>query len=40
MSKTFYNLDIDWINNIKINLSAVQRRTLSLTKRRTVKSIK
>ena len=37
MTKTFYNLDIDWINNIKINLSAVQRRTLSLTKRRTVK---
>ena len=37
MSKMFYNLDTDWINNIKINLSAVQRRTLSLTKRRTVK---
>jgi len=30
-------LDTDWIKNIKVNLSAVQRRTSSLTKRRTVK---
>ena len=33
----FYDLDIDLINNIKVNLSAVERRTNTLTKRRTVK---
>ena len=33
----FYDLDIDLINNIKVNLSAVERRTTTLTKRRTVK---
>ena len=32
-----FELDINWINNIKVNLSAVERRTVSLTKRRTVK---
>ena len=37
MTNIFFDLDQDWINNIKINLSAVERRTLSLTKRRTVK---
>ena len=36
-NKTFFDLDVDLVNNIKINLSAVERRTLSLTKRRTVK---
>ena len=30
-------LDINWINNIKVNLSAVERRTTTLTKRRTIK---
>ena len=37
IKKTFYNLDTSWVNNVQINLSAVERRTLSLTKRRTVK---
>ena len=37
INKKFYDLDIDWINNIKVNLSAIERRTLSLTKRRSVK---
>ena len=36
-NKFFFDLDIDWINNINVNLSAVERRTSSLTKRRTVK---
>lgn len=35
--KTFFNLDFKWIDNVQINLSAVERRTISLTKRRTVK---
>ncbi len=35
--KTFFDLDLKWIDDIKINLSAVERRTTSLTKRRTVK---
>jgi len=35
--KVFFDLDLDWINNIKINLSAVERRTSTLIKRRTVK---
>ena len=35
--KTFFDLDVKWIDDIKINLSAVERRTISLTKRRTVK---
>ena len=29
-------LDLDLINNIKVNLSAVERRTSTLTKRRSV----
>ena len=35
--KDNFKLDINWINNIKVNLSAVERRTTTLTKRRTVK---
>ena len=35
--KIFYNLDSSWVNNTQINLSAVERRTSTLTKRRTVK---
>ena len=34
----FYDLDLSWINNIQVNLSAVERRTLSLVKRRSVKN--
>tara|TARA_B100001123_G_scaffold41207_1_gene42332 strand:- start:534 stop:1463 length:930 start_codon:yes stop_codon:yes gene_type:complete len=30
-------LDLEWVNNTKVNLSAVQRRTITLTKRRSVK---
>jgi len=30
-------LDLEWVNNTKVNLSAVQRRTTTLTKRRSVK---
>ena len=30
-------LDLDWVNNVQVNLSAVQRRTTTLTKRRSVK---
>ena len=37
VKKTFFDLDTNWVNNIKINLSAVERRTATLTKRRTVK---
>tara|TARA_B110000116_G_scaffold268201_1_gene281834 strand:+ start:1408 stop:2352 length:945 start_codon:yes stop_codon:yes gene_type:complete len=33
----FYDLDLSWINNIQVNLSAVERRTSSLVKRRSVK---
>ena len=33
----FYDLDLSWINNIQVNLSAVERRTLSLVKRRSIK---
>ena len=35
--KTFFDLDLNWINNINVNLSAVERRTLTLVKRRSVK---
>jgi len=35
--KIFYNLDTEWINSLRINLSAVERRTTTLVKRRTVK---
>ena len=30
-------LDLHWINNVQVNLSAVERRTTSLVKRRSVK---
>ena len=33
----FYKLNLDWINNVQVNLSAVERRTSTLVKRRTVK---
>ena len=36
--KNIFKLDIDWINNIQVNLSAVERRTATLIKRRTVKN--
>jgi len=36
-NKDFYNLDTSWVDNVQINLSAVERRTTTLTKRRTVK---
>ena len=36
-NKIFFDLDTSWINNVKINLSAVERRTTTLVKRRTVK---
>ena len=36
-NKTFFDLDIDCLKDIKVNLSAVERRTSTLTKRRTVK---
>ena len=35
--KYFFNLDTSWIDNIQINLSAIERRTSTLIKRRTVK---
>ena len=35
--RTFFDLDIKWIDDVQINLSAVERRTISLIKRRTVK---
>ena len=36
-NKLFFELDTSWVNNVKINLSAVERRTSTLVKRRTVK---
>ena len=33
----FYPLDLSWINSVQVNLSAVERRTSSLVKRRSVK---
>ena len=33
----FYDLDLNWINNIQVNLSAIERRTSSLVKRRSIK---
>lgn len=36
-NSSFYDLDIKWIKNIQVNLSAVERRTNSLVKRRSVK---
>ncbi len=35
--KEVLKLDLDWINSIQVNLSAVERRTTTLVKRRTVK---
>ena len=35
--KFFFDLDFKWIDDVQINLSAVERRTVSLTKRRAVK---
>ena len=35
--KNFFDLDLNWINNINVNLSAVERRTTTLVKRRSVK---
>ena len=35
--KIFFDLDLNWINNINVNLSAVERRTSTLVKRRSVK---
>ena len=37
INNSFFELDIRWIKDIQVNLSAVERRTLSLIKRRTVK---
>ena len=37
INKNFFELDTSWVNNIKINLSAVERRTSTLIKRRTIK---
>ena len=37
LNKIFFDLDLNWINNINVNLSAVERRTSTLVKRRSVK---
>jgi len=37
LKNKFYDLDLSWINNVKVNLSAVERRTSSLVKRRSLK---
>ena len=37
VKKLFFELDEKWIDQVRVNLSAVERRTSSLTKRRTVK---
>ena len=37
LKSKFYDLDLSWINNVQVNLSAVERRTSSLIKRRSVK---
>ena len=37
LKNNFYDLDYSWLNNIQVNLSAVERRTSSLVKRRSVK---
>jgi len=36
-NRIFFDLDLNWINNINVNLSAVERRTSTLVKRRSVK---
>ena len=38
LQNNFYDLDLNWINNVHVNLSAVERRTATLIKRRTVKN--
>ena len=38
VKKLFFELDEKWIDQVRVNLSAVERRTASLTKRRTVKN--
>ena len=37
LKKEIYKINTDWINNIQVNLSAIERRTATLVKRRTVK---
>lgn len=37
LKNKFYDLDLNWINNVQVNLSAIERRTSSLVKRRSVK---
>ena len=37
VKKLFFELDENWIDQVRVNLSAVEWRTTSLTKRRTVK---
>ena len=37
LNNKFYDLDLSWVNNVQVNLSAVERRSLSLVKRRSVK---
>ena len=37
LQNNFYDLDLNWINKVHVNLSAVERRTASLVKRRSVK---
>jgi deoxyribose-phosphate aldolase len=37
LKNSIYDLDLSWINNVQVNLSAVERRTFSLVKRRSVK---
>ena len=37
INQNCFELDMHWINQVQVNLSAVERRTTSLTKRRTVK---
>ena len=36
--KKVFNLNTNWINSIKVNLSAVERRSATIVKRRTVKN--
>ena len=36
LNKIFFDLDLNWINNINVNLSAVERRTSTLVKGRSV----
>ena len=37
LKNNFYDLDLNWINKIQVNLSAIERRNSSLVKRRSVK---